>query len=284
MTTRRKFLSSLSLAGAALAVSPNLVYGATSANKLRNIGYIGGILGNNFTEDKGNWKELLNETVEYGFSEFEGGYLGDSPKVFMDYCKSIGLKPIAGGIGITDDMNKIKESFDKANALNTKYIVTYWPWFVGPPFSLDDCKRSTEWLNKTGELAKDNGLKLCWHNHDKEFHEMEEGLPFDYLMEHTDEDLVFCEMDIYWVAKGGADPVKVLKKYEGRFPLMHVKDMAEGAEQSITCPGSGIIDFPSIFAEAKRQGLKHYFVERDKAVDGLACLKSSGEYLQNLRF
>ena len=282
MTSRREFLSNLSFTGAAVAVTPGLLFGATSANKLEIIGFISGILKNNFAER--DWKDVLKESVEYGFSEFEGGVLGDSPKAFLEYCKNIGLKPIAGGVGMTDDMDKAKESFDKVNALNMKYVVTYWPWFVGPPFNLDDCKRSTEWLNKIGELAQKNGLKFCWHNHDKEFFEMEEGLPFDYLMEHTDEDLVFCEMDIYWVVKGGADPVKVLRKYDGRFPLMHVKDMAKGAEQSIICPGSGIIDFPSVFAEAKRQGIEHYFVERDNAVDGLACLKSSGEYLRNLRF
>ena len=113
---------------------------------------------------------------------------------------------------------------------------------------------------------------------------MEEGLPFHYLMAHTDENLVKCEMDIYWVAKGGAKPLDMLKQYAGRIPILHVKDMAAGEAQDFACPGSGIIDFPSIFAEAYRQGIKHYFVERDNVADGLACLQSSSEYLKNLRF
>jgi sugar phosphate isomerase/epimerase len=113
---------------------------------------------------------------------------------------------------------------------------------------------------------------------------MEKGLPFDYLMEHTDKNLVTCEMDIYWVAKGGGDPQSVLKKYAGRIPVLHVKDMAPGPEKDFACPGSGIIDFPAIFREADTQGIEHYFVERDNVPDGLECLRTSGEYLRNLRF
>ncbi|NEW84889.1 MAG: sugar phosphate isomerase/epimerase, partial [Mariniphaga sp.] len=50
------------------------------------------------------------------------------------------------------------------------------------------------------------------------------------------------------------------------------------------CVGSGIIDFPAILKEANKQDIKHYFVEYDNVVDGMACLKSSGEYLRNLSF
>ena len=124
-----------------------------------------------------------------------------------------------------------------------------------------------------------------WGEHGVTFFiEMEEGLPFDYLMANTEPDFVKCEMDIYWVQKGGGDPLAVLKQYAGRIPILHVKDMAPGEEQDFACPGSGIIDFAPIFAEATRQGIQHYFVERDNVPDGMACLESSSEYLKNLRF
>jgi len=51
-----------------------------------------------------------------------------------------------------------------------------------------------------------------------------------------------------------------------------------------TCPGSGIIDFPSLFSEAADQGINHYFVERDNVVNGLECLRTSAEYLKNITF
>ena len=113
---------------------------------------------------------------------------------------------------------------------------------------------------------------------------MEEGLPFDYLMKHTDPGLVACEMDVYWVTKGGGDPLAMLDKYPGRIPILHIKDMAPGIEQDFECPGSGIIDFPAVFRMAHQQGIEHFYVERDNVADGMACLQSSGDYLRNLRF
>ena len=56
--------------------------------------------------------------------------------------------------------------------------------------------------------------------------------------------------------------------------------MAPGAEQDFECVGSGIVDFPAIFKEARKQHIEHYFVERDKVPDGMACLASAAEYLK----
>jgi sugar phosphate isomerase/epimerase len=282
MTSRRKFIAHALLGTAALTAPGMLTFGAEQKNKLKKIGFISNLLKNEF--DAGEWRAVLKKAVEYGFTEYEGGVQGDDPKEFLNYCKEIGLTPIAGGITKTADMEVIKKELDLLNELEMNYAVSYYPWFRKAPFKLEDCKHSADWLNRVGELAKNSGLKFCWHNHEKEFWDMEEGKPFDYLMDHTDRSNVFCEMDIYWVKNGGSDPLEILKKYKGRIPLLHVKDMAPGPDQYFACPGSGIIDFAPIFAEAHRQGIAHYFVERDKIEDGYACMKTSGEYLLNLRF
>lgn len=284
MQTRRKFIQSVA-AGAVGIYAANILMACSQARqrKLDSIGYITGILGRNLGEK--DWQSMFRQTAEMGYSEIEtGNYLGDSPQSFIAFCREIGLKPIAGGIGLSDNPETIMQSIDRLNAIEVKYAVSYWPWFVGAPFSLEDCKRSADALNKMGEICRSNGLTLCWHNHEHEFVSMEEGLPFDYLMENTDPDLVKCQLDIYWVKKGGADPLAVLKQYSGRYPILHVKDMAPGEEQDFECPGLGIIDWPSIFNESLDQDIQHYIVERDGAEDGLACLKASAEFLKTLRF
>jgi sugar phosphate isomerase/epimerase len=282
MITRRKFLGTLTAGSAALFAANPFLAACNTEKKLKDYGYISGIIGK---ELKGDWKAVLKETVDYGYTEIEtGNFLGDSAEAFLEYCNSIGIKPVAGGTVFTDDMDKAKASFEKLNELKVQYAVSYWPWQGGEPFSLENCKKSVEILNKLGEQSKSQGLTLCWHNHNHEFKAMEEGLPFDYLMNNTDADLVKCELDVYWVQRGGADPVEIMKKYPGRYPILHIKDMAPGEEQDFECVGNGIVDFPSIFREADKQGIKHFFVERDKVVDGMACLKSAAEYLEGLRF
>ncbi len=281
MGNRRTFLKTGAIATAgSLCASPLLTLAAQGNDRLKNFGFISGIAGEAMRAD---WKGTLKKAAEFGFTEIEGGSNhASSPQEFLSYCKKVGITPVLSGIEFKNTGEELQAEFDKIKALNMNYAVTYWPWFTGGPFTLEDCKKSAERLNELGEKARANGLTLLWHNHDKEFHEMEQGLPFDYLMENTDPKLVQCEMDIYWVKKGGANPLEVLKKYKGRIPVLHVKDMAP--DEDFICPGRGIIDFAPIFKEAKKQGIKHYFVERDNEPDGLGCLRSSAEYLLNLRF
>lgn len=281
MITRRKFISTTAVAAAATMLSID-GFSLQGKKKLKNFGFISGIIGK---ELKGDWKAVLKQAASYGFTEIEtGNFMGESAETFLSYLKSIGMSLPVGGFEFKVSEEELKKSLALLKSLKVKYAVVYWPWYTGGPFSLDDCKKSAERLNYLGKVCRDNGLILCWHNHNKEFIAMEDGLPFDFLMNHTDKSLVFCELDLYWVKKGGADPLEVMKKYSGRFPVLHVKDMAPGDEMDFECPGSGIIDFASLFKEADKQGIKHFMVERDNVPDGLACLKSSGKYLSNITF
>lgn len=286
MISRRTFITR-SAAAAAVAVAGPLPFASVSGfnpgnDRLDKFGFISGIIDK---ELKGDWKSILKQAAGFGFSEIEtGGYLGDSASSFLSFCSSIGLKPVAGGISISARDEELAKQLNALNDLGVKYAVVYWPWLSGGPFSLDDCRKSVSALNYLGKESAKKGLTLCWHNHNREFAAMEEGLSFDYLMDHTDPDTVKCELDVYWAKKGGADPVSLLKRYPGRYAILHVKDMAAGADGDFECPGSGIIDFPAIFREARVQGIVHFMVERDNVPDGLACLRSSGEYLRALRF
>ena len=280
MTTRRNFIKTSALATGALSASPIFSFAAEGKSKLKKFGFISGIAQK---EMKADWIGTLKKAVEFGFTELEAGAgYANSPKEFLKVCNDIGIVPFASGSNLAGILKEPKKILDEYNELNYKYLVCYWPWMGGPPFKLDDCKKSADLLNELGEKTKKNGIELCWHNHDKEFHKMEEGLPFDYLMENTDPELVKCELDIYWVKKGGGNPLEVLKKYKGRIPILHVKDMTDAGD--FICPGSGIIDFAPIFKEAKKQNIEHYIAERDNEPDGIGCLLSSGEFLKNIRF
>jgi len=266
----------------ALYAIPSALKAMVDDNRLKSFGFISGIVGR---ELKSDWKGTLSLAAEYGFSEMEtGDHFGDSVSGFLSFCKDIGLKPVAGGIDFNASADDKQRRLEGLKRLGLNYAVVYWPWFTGGPFTLNDCRRSADALNALGSLCRNHGLMLCWHNHNKEFVSTGEGLPFDFLMLHTDPELVKCELDVYWARKGGADPVDLLKKYSGRYPILHIKDMGPGEAQDFECPGSGIIDFAPVFREAVNQGISHFMVERDNVPDGLACLSSSARYLKNLRF
>jgi hypothetical protein len=236
METRRNFIYKAALSAAALATMPSFLRASAGKSSLKKFGFISGIVGK---ELKADWQGTLRKASEYGFSEIEiGRYLGNSPAEFLSFCNSVGILPVAGGFAITENQKDLPALLQPLLDLKLTYAVVYWPWLTGGPFSLDDCKKSADILNKMGESCRKSGLHLCWHNHNKEFIPMEEGLPFDYLMQHTDPALVSCEMDIYWVRKGGADPLTMMKRYPGRNQNTACEGLAPGDDMDFGCPVS----------------------------------------------
>ncbi|NJK94774.1 MAG: twin-arginine translocation signal domain-containing protein [Bacteroidetes bacterium] len=214
MTSRRNFITTTGAAAAALMINSSWTL---KKDTLENFGFIAGIIGKELDND---WESTLRKVAGMGFTEMETGkYYGESATSFLQFCSQLGISPIAGGIKFTDNKEELKINIEKLHELKLKFAVTYWPWLSGGPFKLDDCRKSAEILNIIGQICKESGLTFCWHNHDKEFIAMEEGMPFDYLMKNTDPSLVYCEMDIYWVKKGGADPLQILKNTKEGYPF-----------------------------------------------------------------
>jgi sugar phosphate isomerase/epimerase len=73
-----------------------------------------------------------------------------------------------------------------------------------------------ESFTKYGEICRDNGLNLYYHNHFQEFQRFEGQTVMDILLENTDRDLVRFEFDTYWAVRGGVDPIAWLSKLGNR--------------------------------------------------------------------
>jgi sugar phosphate isomerase/epimerase len=90
--------------------------------------------------------------------------------------------------------------------------------------------------------------------------------------------------------RAGKDPVDYFRRFPGRFPQLHIKDLKPGfppttgeGPAAFTEVGQGIIDWKKIFQAAKEGGLKHFYVEQDEwDRDSLESAKMSYEYLHNL--
>ncbi len=146
----------------------------------------------------------------------------------------------------------------------------------------DGWKRAAETFNRAGEESLKAGIQFGYHNHTEEFQEVGGKLPYDILLAETDPKAVMMEMDIGWVHKAGADPLKYFAKYPGRFPLVHVKDFDK--DGNMTEVGKGVIDWKGIFAKSDLAGIKHYFVEHDDPKSPFDSIQISYEYLEKLRF
>ena len=108
-------------------------------------------------------------------------------------------------------------------------------------------------LNAIGRHCQEQGITFGYHNHDFEFTKVDGIYFLDYLLLATDPSLLKIELDVYWVAFAGVDPISYLQILADRIVLVHLKDMA--ADRSMTEVGKGILNMQQICAFAQARGL-----------------------------
>jgi sugar phosphate isomerase/epimerase len=280
MTSRRTFLETLGVATAAAALPGELFAGMRSA-KLDAIGLQLYTVRSLMAKDV---EGTLATVAGIGYREVEfAGYFNRDPAALRATLDKLRLSSPSCHIGL----DAVETGFD-ATAAAAKTIGHKWLVVASVPGrlfqSIASLKELAQRFNAIGKRAKDAGLRYGYHNHNVEFKSVEGTIPLELLLSETDPALVDFEMDAYWVTQGGGDPLALINKYPGRFRLLHAKDASAAPESAMRDVGSGVIDWKKIFAERKKAGIEHVFVERDDAQDPVASITASYNFLHNLSF
>jgi sugar phosphate isomerase/epimerase len=130
------------------------------------------------------------------------------------------------------------------------------------------------------------GIEFGYHNHASEFEKYEKGKThFDILIEQCPKKMAF-ELDLYWLWKGGTNPITMVQKLAGRVPVIHVKDYTVvGNDSQFGAIGEGNLDWPAFIPACHKAGVKWYIVEQDTCPrDPFDCLASSYQYLTEGNF
>jgi sugar phosphate isomerase/epimerase len=272
MTTRRSFLKTSALLSAGLLAAPNLF-----AYDKKYIGLQLYTVRDAMAADP---TAALAKVAKTGFTSVEGAtytgtelFYGMRPGDFANVLKQNGLIMPSAHYRLGEElvngehqkgtiMNDWKKAVDDAAEAGVQYMVCAY-LSQSERGNLDHYKNVANMLDIAGETCKGAGIQLCYHNHDFEFVQENGKYPYEILLENTDKDMVKMEMDLYWVTKANQDPIALINKHPGRFPLWHVKDIDKTPEKKFTEVGNGTIDFKKIFTQAKKSGLKYFFVEQD---------------------
>jgi sugar phosphate isomerase/epimerase len=126
-----------------------------------------------------------------------------------------------------------------------------------------------------------HGIGLGYHNHAFEFAPLDGTTTWDVLLAELPAE-VAIELDVYWAAAGGRDPVADIRATAGRVRLLHMKDRSAGPEPHDVPPGEGTLPFPSIVDAGRDAGVEWYIVEQDEPADPIADVTRGLGYLRSL--
>lgn len=177
----------------------------------------------------------------------------------------------------------------KARYFGSRFATFYWiPHDGAKGFNLEDAKGAVDVMNKAGKLLKENGITLQYHAHGYEFLPHGNGTLLDYMLENVKH--AAFQMDVFWIKQGGMDPTELLQKYPGRFLSLHLKDRQKGTKNSTNGTadvesnvvlGTGDVGIASVVAEAKKQGIRYFFIE-DESSRVITQLPESIEFFKSL--
>jgi sugar phosphate isomerase/epimerase len=209
---------------------------------------------------------VFKQLAAAGYKKVEG-FEGD--KGLFWGMKHIEFKKVMDDLGMNFVSSHCENTMDferkaaQAGEIGMKYLIC--PHKGAQP-SIDNYKKFADEFNNCGEIAKKNGLRFAYHNHDYSFIPMNGVVPQDVMMKNTDPKIVDFEMDLYWTRVAGIDPLAYMDKNPNRFKLVHVKDLVKtntpkGHESCVI--GKGTIDYKTLLPQVAKRGVQHMILEQE---------------------
>jgi len=232
----------------------------------------------------------LAQVSAWGIEVVEGGDTYGYPvDEFRALLERNGLRMVSVGVSYDELRDNPIAAVYKARYYGAQFAMLSWiPHDAATGFTIDDALAAVKVLNDAGKVLAANGITLQYHMHGYEFLPHGDGTLFDVMAEGVTE--AQFQMDVFWVRQGGADPVALLQKYPGRFISLHLKDRAPGTpdssdgradDESNVVLGTGDVGIAGIIAEARRQGIRYFFIE-DESSRVLTQVPQSLQYLESL--
>lgn len=221
-----------------------------------------------------NMALALSETAKMGYEFVEfagfGGHTAEEIKAMLD---ENGLKAAGThtGLGALDEEN-IDATIAYHKAIGCDDIIV-----PGADLSTkENIDLFLERMNYAEKKLNENGIKLGYHNHDREFKPNEDGLIPEYeILERSN---ITLEVDTYWVFNADVDPLEFIEKYKDRIRLIHLKDGLKGGV------GKSLGDGEAPAAEVRKKALELGFkiIVESEGLDptGLEEVKRCADFLK----
>ena len=291
-SSRRSFVKTSALAIAGAALMPDIL--VAKGKKIERLGLqLYSVRDAMKADPKGSLKKLADMGyVHVEHADYENRkFYGFDAKEFKKLLSDLELQMPSGHTVMTaqdwdtakgDFTDKWKFTIEDAATAGQRYVIS--PWLdEALRTDMEALKRFMEQMNKCGELCKAHGMSFGYHNHNFEFKtKIGEGNLYDYILKNTDPNLVVQQMDVGNMLGAGGVALDLLKKYPGRFELMHVKDEIKANTEGnmdgydSTILGQGVMPLKEIVNTARKTGGTSQFIIEQESYQGKApfdCVK-----------
>jgi sugar phosphate isomerase/epimerase len=202
------------------------------------------------------------------------------PEALRDLLAMAQLRPIASHESLESLRGDLDAILDRMTVVGCPRVIVPW---------LPDAERSTaagvrRLAGELGAIARagsGRGIALGYHNHAFEFAPLDGTTVWDVFLDVLPLE-VELEIDVYWAAIGGRDPVEVIRGAGERVRLLHMKDMAGSPDRGDVTPGDGILPWREIVAAGTERGVEWYVVEEDNPRDAITEIARGRDYLRGM--
>lgn len=233
-------------------------------------------------------EEQLKLVSELGYTDVQPFFFGPPENMdeITNYVALLGKYNLTAKSG-----HFTREVFDKsptlvediAKAFGMGLVVDPWVNPEDRPTTVDGWKKMGDRLAAVTDDMESRGLTFAYHNHDFEMAELPDG---SYPIEHLLGDTVPFEPDLAWMVVGRADPLAWIKKYAGRIPAVHVKDVAPVGtlldERGFADVGHGTMDWQTLWDAAVEAGAQLMIAEHDQPSDWTRFARRSIETMRRI--
>lgn len=228
-------------------------------------------------ETQKDFAATLQRVAAMGYTGVEfAGYGTLSAPAMKTLLAETGLQAVSTHVllgDLTDEKLPASLAFCQAIGCSTLIL----PYLAPEWRTLEQLQALARLLQNIGQRCLDVGITFGYHNHAFEFADIDGRTWLDYLLEATDPRLVKIELDMYWAAYSGHDPLHVLQMLGERLALIHVKDMA--ADRSMTEVGQGTLAMQSIIRFAQQQHVWMVIEHDEPTLPSLESASISLEYV-----
>jgi sugar phosphate isomerase/epimerase len=225
-------------------------------------------------------KNTLSKLAEYGYKSVEfAGFFDVPADTMLKYLDDAGLKVMGCHSGLDQlGEDKLDELIEYNLKIGNPAIILPWAKLE----TADNVASLCENINIIGEKCRAAGLRFGYHNHKDEFNKIGEKYIIDLMMEQTDPQNCFFELDTGWSTYAGADTCEFIRQHSDRIGLIHLKQLRSFGEVDICELRDGIADFPAIVKTCREVGIDRFIVEQDRSLIGqMISAKDNADYLLN---